>query len=213
MHVVLIILGALLALFGGGCTLIMVGLGVADPPSIFNEMGSSSWMLLPLGMLPLGVGFFSSAGVCGSIGGNAPKRRCRQRNRQYNRHPLRVDPLAIAPGCVLAVDHASFRDSSWPNFSRSRTCCTSCPTALETVLGFDNLLYISIEAKRVDAARQKYVRQVGIILAIGLRIALLFVVLQLIEAFQNAIPDRRDVPCQRHGQRPQSDRPVGRRCS
>ena len=59
-------------------------------------------------------------------------------------------------------------------------------TALETVLGFDNLLYISIEAKRVAPDRQKYVRQVGIVLAIAPRIVLLFVVLQLIEAFQSA---------------------------
>ena len=36
------------------------------------------------------------------------------------------------------------------------------------------------------AERQKYVRQVGIVLAIGLRIVLLFVVLQLIDAFQTA---------------------------
>ena len=53
-------------------------------------------------------------------------------------------------------------------------------TALETVLGFDNLLYISIEAKQVDTARQAWVRRMGIILAIVLRIVLLFVVLQLI---------------------------------
>ena len=32
-------------------------------------------------------------------------------------------------------------------------------TALETVLGFDNLLYISIEAKRVAPEQQKYVRR------------------------------------------------------
>lgn len=60
-------------------------------------------------------------------------------------------------------------------------------TALETVLGFDNLLYISIEAKRVAADKQKYVRQVGMVLAIGLRIVLLFVVLQLISAFQDPL--------------------------
>ena len=60
-------------------------------------------------------------------------------------------------------------------------------TALETVLGFDNLLYISIEAKRVSSDRQKYVRQVGIVLAVGLRIALLFIVLQLINAFQDPL--------------------------
>jgi predicted tellurium resistance membrane protein TerC len=60
-------------------------------------------------------------------------------------------------------------------------------TALETVLGFDNLLYISIEAKRVAKEKQKYVRQVGIVLAIALRIVLLFVVLQMIAAFQSSL--------------------------
>jgi predicted tellurium resistance membrane protein TerC len=57
-------------------------------------------------------------------------------------------------------------------------------TALETVLGFDNLLYITIEAKRVAPAQQAYVRRIGTILAIALRIVLLFVVLQLIAMFQ-----------------------------
>ncbi len=57
-------------------------------------------------------------------------------------------------------------------------------TALETVLGFDNLLYISIEAKRVAPGSQAYVRRLGTVLAIGLRIVLLFVVLQLIAMFQ-----------------------------
>ena len=60
-------------------------------------------------------------------------------------------------------------------------------TALETVLGFDNLLYITIEAKRVAPARQQYVRRVGAFLAIGLRIVLLFVVLQLISWFQDPL--------------------------
>jgi predicted tellurium resistance membrane protein TerC len=60
-------------------------------------------------------------------------------------------------------------------------------TALETVLGFDNLLYISIEAKRVAPERQKYVRRIGTMLAIGLRIVLLFVVLQLIAWFQDPL--------------------------
>ena len=60
-------------------------------------------------------------------------------------------------------------------------------TALETVLGFDNLLYISIEAKKVAPAQQKYVRRIGMIFAILLRIVLLFVVLQLISAFQSPL--------------------------
>ena len=57
-------------------------------------------------------------------------------------------------------------------------------TALETVLGFDNLLYISIEAKRVGKDKEAYVRRMGIVLAIALRIVLLFVVLKLIDLFQ-----------------------------
>ncbi len=55
---------------------------------------------------------------------------------------------------------------------------------LQAVLGFDNLLYISIESKRVAAESRAYVRKVGISLAIVLRIVLLFVVIQAIELFQ-----------------------------
>ena len=40
---------------------------------------------------------------------------------------------------------------------------------LQAVLGFDNLLYISIESKRVEEDKQQMVRRVGIGLAIGLR--------------------------------------------
>jgi predicted tellurium resistance membrane protein TerC len=58
-------------------------------------------------------------------------------------------------------------------------------TALETVLGFDNLLYITIEAKRVPPEQQAYVRRIGTMLAIALRIVLLFVVLWLIALFQS----------------------------
>ena len=54
---------------------------------------------------------------------------------------------------------------------------------LQAVLGFDNLLYISIESKRVEASKQQMVRKVGIALAIVLRIVLLLVVLGAIDAF------------------------------
>ena len=55
---------------------------------------------------------------------------------------------------------------------------------LQLVLGFDNLLYISIESKRVPAHRQAMVRRLGIGIAIGLRIVLLFGVVAAINAFQ-----------------------------
>jgi predicted tellurium resistance membrane protein TerC len=53
---------------------------------------------------------------------------------------------------------------------------------LQAVLGFDNLLYISIESQRAPVAQQKQVRFWGIILAVALRIVLLFAMVHLIEA-------------------------------
>ena len=44
------------------------------------------------------------------------------------------------------------------------------PGLLQAVLGFNNLLYILLESKRVDAARQASVRHQGIGLAVSLRI-------------------------------------------
>ncbi len=54
---------------------------------------------------------------------------------------------------------------------------------LQAVLGFDNLLYISIESKRVVADQQSNVRRMGIGMAIVLRIVLLFVLISAIGAF------------------------------
>jgi len=56
---------------------------------------------------------------------------------------------------------------------------------LQAVLGFDNLLYISMESKRVEAEKQPFVRRMGVGLAIILRIVLLFVLLSAIEYFQD----------------------------
>lgn len=53
---------------------------------------------------------------------------------------------------------------------------------LQAVLGFDNLLYISIESKRAPKESQASVRRNGILIAIALRIVLLFVMVQLIES-------------------------------
>ncbi|MEM7466224.1 MAG: TerC family protein [Pseudomonadota bacterium] len=52
---------------------------------------------------------------------------------------------------------------------------------LQAVLGFDNLLYISIESKRAPLQHQAAVRRWGIIIAVALRIVLLFVMIKLLE--------------------------------
>ncbi len=58
-------------------------------------------------------------------------------------------------------------------------------TFLQIVLGFDNLLYISLESQRVVPEEQARVRKMGIGVAIVLRILLLFLVLGAIQSFQD----------------------------
>lgn len=58
---------------------------------------------------------------------------------------------------------------------------------LQAVLGFDNLLYISLESKRAPVEKQKMVRAWGIGIAIVLRIVLLYVLIHVIQYFQNPI--------------------------
>lgn len=55
---------------------------------------------------------------------------------------------------------------------------------LQAVLGFDNLLYISLESKKAPVETQKKVRKVGILVAIALRIVLLFLLVSIIDYFQ-----------------------------
>ena len=58
---------------------------------------------------------------------------------------------------------------------------------LQAVLGFDNLLYISLESKKAPEDKQSAVRKWGIGLAIVLRIALLFILVNLVAYFQDPI--------------------------
>ena len=55
---------------------------------------------------------------------------------------------------------------------------------LQAVLGFDNLLYISIESQRAPKEARSKVRRNGILIAVGLRVVLLFVMIQLINSLQ-----------------------------
>ena len=55
---------------------------------------------------------------------------------------------------------------------------------LQAVLGFDNLLYISLESKKAPEIEQKRVRKVGILVAIVLRIILLFLLVSIIDYFK-----------------------------
>lgn len=54
---------------------------------------------------------------------------------------------------------------------------------LQAVLGFDNLLYISIESQRAPVEARVKVRRLGILIALVLRVVLLFAIIQLLEGF------------------------------
>lgn len=54
---------------------------------------------------------------------------------------------------------------------------------LQAVLGFDNLLYIIIESKRVEPERQSKLRKTGIWMAVMFRLILLFLLLKLLSYF------------------------------
>ena len=58
---------------------------------------------------------------------------------------------------------------------------------LQAVLGFDNLLYISLESQRAPADKQAVVRKWGIALAVGFRIILLFLILKMVAMFQSEL--------------------------
>lgn len=60
-------------------------------------------------------------------------------------------------------------------------------TLLQAVLGLDNLLYIALESKRANISDQKRVRQIGIAGAVVLRILLLFILVNIIEYFQDSL--------------------------
>ena len=69
---------------------------------------------------------------------------------------------------------------------------------LQAVLGFDHLLYISLESQKAPEDRQPYVRKIGIGLAIVLRIVLLGVLVSVIDLFQDPI-FKIDIPEYIHG--------------
>ncbi|KAG1660455.1 UPF0053 inner membrane protein YoaE [Nymphon striatum] len=58
---------------------------------------------------------------------------------------------------------------------------------LQAVLGFDNLLYISLESQRVEPHLQSKTRKWGIGLAVLLRIVLLFGLLNVLQLFTNEL--------------------------
>lgn len=56
MHILAIVFGLLLIMFGGGCTLIFLFGGITDPRSMFSDMGLFLTLWIPLGLLPLAGG-------------------------------------------------------------------------------------------------------------------------------------------------------------
>lgn len=58
---------------------------------------------------------------------------------------------------------------------------------LQAVLGIDNLLYISIESRNAPESKQRLVRNIGIAIAMILRLGLLFLIISIIKYTQEPI--------------------------
>jgi predicted tellurium resistance membrane protein TerC len=95
--------------------------------------------------------------------------------------------LMLADSTLAAAAEAALAEAATAEeslFSISGVMTLGMLIVLQAVLGFDNLLYISIESKRVEASKQSMVRKWGIGLAIVFRIILLFVVVNLIKLLE-----------------------------
>jgi predicted tellurium resistance membrane protein TerC len=60
-------------------------------------------------------------------------------------------------------------------------------TLLEIILGVDNIIFISIVSNKLPKASQGRARTIGLLLALGIRIALLFVISVIIKQFTNPL--------------------------
>ena len=67
-------------------------------------------------------------------------------------------------------------------------------TFMEVVLGIDNIIFVSIVAGRVEKKDQKRARNLGLILAMVIRIALLFIIQLIIQAQQTLFTIPIDFP-------------------
>ena len=95
---------------------------------------------------------------------------------------------AAAPTAGEVADHVQTGkiDDTVPFFSIGNLFTLGMLVLLQIVLGFDNLLYISIESKRVPVEKQSMVRKLGISLAVVFRIMLLFVIIRMVAALEEA---------------------------
>ena len=94
---------------------------------------------------------------------------------------LQIFPLAEAAVDALETNEVPAKEVLW---SLQSLFTLGMLVLLQAVLGFDNLLYISIESKRVPEEQQSLVRKSGIGLAIVFRIGLLFVLVNLVDRLQ-----------------------------
>ena len=108
----------------------------------------------------------------------------------FRRHGIdagRVAPILV-PTALGAVSGAALV-SRLPDAAFERLFGLVMLILLQAVLGFDNLLYISMESKRVEESERQKVRRLGIGIAIALRILLLFVLTRAIGYFQDSFLD------------------------
>lgn len=107
---------------------------------------------------------------------------------------LSLDIAPIANSLMLAAADTEAAVEEMKFFSVQGIATLGMLVLLQAVLGFDNLLYISIESKRVAEDQQSFVRKTGLGLAIVFRIVLLVVVVKVIELLEDSFWDINTTP-------------------
>ena len=143
-------------------------------------------LLIVVGIFCLGLPAFSQAAIPQAAVAEAPQETANEKEKADQGHAATADGNHGAKGATN--DHkVGFADGESQTGLVGNLITLLMLVLLQAVLGLDNLLYISLESQRAPADKQKSVRIWGIGLAIFLRIALLFLLVAMVEKFQEVL--------------------------
>ena len=147
---------------------------------------SQLFLLFVLGVFCLGLPSCSHAAVPQAAVAEAPAESVAEKEKADKGHAQHADDNHGAKGATN--DHTvGVADGKSQTGLIGNIITLLMLVLLQAVLGLDNLLYISLESQRAPADKQKAVRFWGIGLAIFLRIALLFILVNMVKKFQTVL--------------------------
>ncbi len=143
-------------------------------------------LLFVVALFSVGTPAFTQAAFPQSAAAEAPVKNVDEKARADQGHKESADENHSAKGATNEHE-VGFADGKSQTGLIGNIITLLMLVLLQAVLGLDNLLYISLESQRAPVDKQKSVRIWGIGLAIFLRIALLFLLVNMVKKFQVVI--------------------------